>query len=64
MFGAIFGCVCAVAFTLTPFLAGADAGPVKVSAPKISAPAPDANPAPVKKHMNRGHVGKYDDGCG
>ena len=65
IFGAIFGSVCALAFVLAPFVAGADAGPAKLTAPVHATPPLDANPTrPIKRHMHRGNVQRRDEGCG
>ena len=61
--GALFGCVCALAFALAPFVASADAGPGKLVAP-ARAPIASGPTAHGLKHMNRGNVGRQDDGCG
>lgn len=58
--GAFVGLACAASFAMIPFSAHADAGPAK----KIVAPVIKKDSGPIKKkHMNRGHVAKNDDGC-
>lgn len=67
LFGAIFGSVCAVAFTIAPFVAGADTGPLKdtravVAKSNAGGKSLKRETAP-KKRMDRGNVAKKDDGC-
>jgi|GEM_PF-3878895 len=65
IFGALFGCVCALSFAVAPFVARADAGPGKIMAPPAANPiAPPVATHTLKKHMNRHGVARRDDGCG
>jgi hypothetical protein len=64
VFGALFGCVCAIAFSLAPFVAGADVGPSKYTAPRPTTITGGSNGGGIKKHMHRGNVSRRDDGCG
>lgn len=67
LFGVAFGCCCALAFTLTPFVADAAPKPAKALAPVRhtvgTAVSADAKPKVMRKRMDRGNVQAKDDGC-
>lgn len=67
-FAAGLGVVCAVAFTMVPFLAGAEIGPghapVAVKPAPVTSPPPTVAPKPPKMRINRPDVRNDDGGCG
>lgn len=49
---------------LAPFVASAEIGPNKVTAPPRASHAPAPTKGGGLRHMQRGNVSRHDDGCG